>query len=196
LAEETWPRTFGQGHLVGGSGAEKRAGTFGPDPFNPLDIATKADNLSASGLRLASTLPCRLGLLNRRFVIPRAAAHRFNHARRTLLDGRFWLVIAASTESCAAPGRELVDLGRSVIQTRIHLLISPHVDAFWFMLRRSTLEQLTPINHAAPDSFSTSYRFRYWPCTSPVQPDQEKAISCIKCRHIAVLLQPKQVSGD
>jgi hypothetical protein len=35
------------------------------------------------------------------------------------------LIVATSTESRAAPGGELVDPGGSVIQTRIHLSISP-----------------------------------------------------------------------
>jgi hypothetical protein len=101
-------------------------------------------------------------------MIPAATAGRFVHPRRTLLDCGFGLVVPTSTESRAASGRELVDPGGPVIQTRIHLFISP----LWFMLRWFAAERLTHINHAAPDSFSIGYGFRYRPCMSLVQPDQ------------------------
>jgi hypothetical protein len=80
-------------------------------------------------LRSASTLPHRLGLLYRRLVIPAAAAGGFVHKWRALVGCGFGLVMATSAESRTAPGRELVDLGGPVIQTRIHCLLSLYRDA-------------------------------------------------------------------
>src|ERR1700688_4818585 len=88
-----------------------------------LIVGPNTGNL-ATGVQSASTLPYRLGFLDCRFVIPAAAAGNLARARRGLVGCQFGLVVATPAESRAAPGRELVDLGGPVIQTRIHSRLS------------------------------------------------------------------------
>src|SRR5580658_1057991 len=72
-----------------------------------------------SKLCQALMLPRLLGFLDCRRVIPAAAAVGFD-GRGGSLDIRLVISIAASAESRAAPGRELVDPGGPLIQARIH----------------------------------------------------------------------------
>ena len=73
-------------------------------------------------------------------VVPAAAAVR-EVDRLGGKFGRLGLAVATSPESRTAPGRELVDLRRHLIQTRIH-----HVSHSF--CRSASL-------HGAPDSFSS-----------------------------------------
>ena len=96
---------------------------------------------------MASALPHRLGFLNCRLVIPGVTACHFAHARRSKIAGAPGLLVAASVGGRAAPGRELVDLCRSVIQTRIHYRLSlcrdPLVAALGLMLRPTRSRPVT-----------------------------------------------------
>jgi hypothetical protein len=94
------------------------------DPFLAFDIAPKTNGASAQDMRPASAVAPRLGLLDRLVVVPGAPNSNFAHARRSKVGYGLGILVAASPESRAAPGRELVDLGGPVIQTRIHRILS------------------------------------------------------------------------
>jgi len=74
------------------------------------------------------------GVLNGGGVVPAAAAVREVDRLGGKL-GRLGLAVATSPESRTAPGRELVDLGRPLIQTRIHHVSHSFVEAPAFMVR-------------------------------------------------------------
>src|SRR5580704_17736437 len=103
---------------------QKGRNVFVSTPVRHLTVVSRAENAAEPDLLIASTLPHRLRLLDRRFVVPAAAACSLVHGRRTLSGCGLGLIIATSAECRAAPGRELVDPGGSLIQTRIHF-ISP-----------------------------------------------------------------------
>jgi hypothetical protein len=92
--------------------------------FSFRHLLNSGDGSPVLNLRLASTLPRRLGLVDRGLMIPAVAAVGFADGRRGEIACGFGLVMAASAESRPAPGRKLVDLGRSLIQTRIHHRLS------------------------------------------------------------------------
>lgn len=71
-----------------------------------------------------------LGLLDSRFVIPAVTAGNFADARRSEVDIALGFLGSTPADGRAAPDGELVDLGRPVIQTRIHhvLLMSLRVE--------------------------------------------------------------------
>jgi hypothetical protein len=114
--------------------------------FTHLIIAPKTGNASASGVPSASALPYGLGFLDCCFVIPAAAAGSLVHARRGKIGGGIGLFVAASRESRAAPGWELVDLCGPLIQTRIHFVVSPCVEARELMLRPTRSRVVTKID--------------------------------------------------
>src|SRR6185437_2095252 len=68
----------------------------------------------------ASMLPGLLGFLDRRLMVPAVAAIGVAGGRGGGLGNGLGCFIAASAESLPAPGRELVDPGGSLIQTRRH----------------------------------------------------------------------------
>src|SRR6185437_13193921 len=78
------------------------------------------DRAPVSRLPLASMLPGLPGFLDRRLMIPTVAAIGFAGGRGGGLGNGLGCFIAASAESLPAPGRELVDPGGSLIQTRRH----------------------------------------------------------------------------
>src|SRR5665213_3011288 len=99
-----------------------------------FDVAPLPGNAPAFDARSASALTHRLGFLDGGFVIPAAAARRVADIGRSLVGGGFDLILATAADGRTATDRELVDLCRPVIQTRIHRF-SPCVAAHGPMLR-------------------------------------------------------------
>lgn len=137
------------------------------DPFTALETAPKTSDALASNALPASVITHRFGLLDCRIVIPGAADGNFGHGRGSKI-GRLCLALATCADARATSCRELVDPCGPLIQTRIHHHLSLRRNAF---------------THGAPDSFFIGYSNRYRSCTLLVQHDENKIVSCIKCRH-------------
>jgi hypothetical protein len=90
------------------------------DPFTAFETAPQTRDALASNALPASMLEHRFGLLDCRFVIPRAANGNFAHARGSDLGRRLCLALATCTDARATSCRELVDPCGSLIQIRIH----------------------------------------------------------------------------
>src|SRR4051794_12211392 len=74
----------------------------------------------------------RLGFLDRRLVVPASAEIGVAGQHRRSDIGGLGFAVATTSESRTAPGRELVDLGSSLIQTRIHhRLLVPMREPSW-----------------------------------------------------------------
>src|SRR5260370_36903055 len=80
----------------------------------------------------ASVVGHGFGFVDGCVVVPAAAARGVAGLCRSNIRG---LAVATSPESRAAPGGELVDLGSSLIQTRIHPPISPSDGTRTLMVR-------------------------------------------------------------
>src|SRR5438552_2439660 len=85
--------------------------SFGSSPHRGAPSSIRA---------VASALPRRLGFVDRFLMIPAAAADGLIDRQRPLLIGGFGFAVTSAAERRAAPGRELVDLGGSVIQACVH----------------------------------------------------------------------------
>jgi hypothetical protein len=95
---------------------------------------------------LASALPRRLGFVDRFLMIPAATADGLIHRQRAVVSG-FGLGVAAAAESRATPGRELIDLGRSVIQTCVHTTLHES-NRFSSMVRSTRSRVVTELDIA------------------------------------------------
>src|ERR1700689_5502144 len=97
----------------------KRVPTLMFRPFRVGNPLNPGGDAPASDRWPASALPFRFGFLDRRLVVPAAAAIGLADLRA--IGAGLGLFVAPPAESRPAPGRELVNLGGPVIQTRIHL---------------------------------------------------------------------------
>src|SRR5262249_18282884 len=86
------------------------------------------------------------------------------HLRAALVEGGFGLAVATTAESRPAPGREFVDLGRSLVQVCTHgiLLESPDVGSMVRLTRSRRVNQR-----------------RYRPVPPAMQCDQKKIRICL-----------------
>src|SRR5215475_13437921 len=83
-------------------------------------------------------------------MIPAAAADGLVRAGRGLVDCRLGVTKATATESRTAPGRELIDGGRSVVQRAHWQLLSPKRFLVRCCARLVLLWLLIPISFELP----------------------------------------------
>jgi hypothetical protein len=102
-----------------GAEESKRAETISFRPFFSFSPTPAAARHFQWGL-LASALPRRLGFVDRFLMIPAATADGLIHRHRPVVASGMDFAVATAAESRAAPGRELIDRGRPLIQACVH----------------------------------------------------------------------------
>src|SRR6185312_9829043 len=103
----------------------KRAETISRRPlFNLVGLRHRGNHLPPQIAGATSMLPRRLEgrvvFLDGLLVVPASAADHLVHAGGIAINRRFGLAVATTAETRTAPDRELIDLGRSLMESCTH----------------------------------------------------------------------------